>query len=203
MKTLSNSQIGKRIAAVRKKRGFSQYELSTLLEISRSTMTQIELGNRELSAAEFIKLSEILRFPMDQFVMAEYQNHLKSLPVSDSINSTQAYRISSPVIDVEKLQQVMLYILEQGAGKANIGETVLNKLLYFADFNYFELYEEHLSGLAYRKLPFGPVPVNLDEVITKMIANKLIIRIKTKYYNLPQNRYIPLIKPNLTVMSAA
>ena len=63
-----------------------------------------------------------------------------------------------PTLQVDKFKNVLLYILERCAGKPNVGETVLYKLLYFADFNYYELYEEHLTGAKYRKLPFGPVP---------------------------------------------
>jgi hypothetical protein len=35
-------------------------------------------------------------------------------------------------------------------------------VIVFFDFNYYELYEEHLTGANYRKLPYGPVPQNLD-----------------------------------------
>lgn len=52
----------------------------------------------------------------------------------------------------------MLYILERFAGKPNVGETVLYKLLYFSDLNYYELYGEHLTEAQYRKLPYGSVP---------------------------------------------
>ncbi len=50
-----------------------------------------------------------------------------------------------------------------------MGEPVLYKLLYFADFNYYELYEEHLTGARYRKLPYGPVPQKPDAIINQMI----------------------------------
>ena len=97
----------------------------------------------------------------------------------------------------------MLYVLEQCAGKPNVGETVLYKLLYFADFNYYETYEEHLSGSEYRKLDFGPVPQNIDGIIREMISRKKIKRIKTDYHGYPQTRYIPLEKADLKSMNAA
>ena len=55
-------------------------------------------------------------------------------------------RVSVPSLQVKKFKNVLLYILERCAGKPNVGETVLYKLLYFSDFNYYELYEEQLTG---------------------------------------------------------
>lgn len=66
-------------------------------------------------------------------------------------------RISVPSLQIGKFKNILLYILERCAGNYNVGETVLYKLLYFSDFNYYELYEEHLTGANYRKLPYGPV----------------------------------------------
>jgi len=97
----------------------------------------------------------------------------------------------------------LLYILERCAGKPNVGETVLYKLLYFADFNYYELYEEQLTGATYRKLPFGPVPQKLDVIIRQMIDCGRLQRIKTEYFGLTQTRYLPLEKADLTALKAS
>jgi uncharacterized phage-associated protein len=112
-------------------------------------------------------------------------------------------RISVPELQIGKFKNVLLYMLERCAGKPNIGETVLNKLLYFCDFNYYELYEEHLTGARYKKLQFGPVPHKLDTIINQMIDGKLVKRIKTDYHGLKQTRYVPLEKADLTLLSAA
>jgi len=112
-------------------------------------------------------------------------------------------RISIPVLQEDKLRNVILYILERCAGKPNIGETVLNKLLYFCDFNYYEIYEEHLTGSRYKKLPYGPVPQQLESIISQMTAEGQLTRIKTEYHGYPQVRYIPLEKADLTKLSVA
>lgn len=96
-----------------------------------------------------------------------------------------------------------MYILERCAGKPNVGETVLYKLLYFADFNYYELYEEQLTGAKYRKLPYGPVPQKLDSIMKQMIDDKHLQRVKTVYQGYPQTRYLPLKKANLTEFLAS
>ncbi|HOW31145.1 MAG TPA: Panacea domain-containing protein, partial [Bacteroidales bacterium] len=122
---------------------------------------------------------------------------------TEKANQNTDLRISVPELQVGKFKNVLLYILERCAGKPNIGETVLNKLLYFCDFNFYELYEEHLTGARYKKLSFGPVPQKSDAIINQMIEGGQLDRIKTEYHGFPQTRYIPLEKADLRQLSAA
>lgn len=204
MKTIiTQKEIGKRVASLRKKKGLSQEDLATRVGISRSALTQVELGNRSLSALEIHNFSIQLEFSIDDFMS-------KGFSLEDPIIQSEAKeeensntRISVPVLKVNKFKNVLLYILEHCAGKPNVGETLLYKLLYFSDFNYYELYEEHLSGATYRKLPYGPVPKNLDTIIKTMIDEGELKRIKTEYHNFPQTRYVPLKKADLTKFKAS
>jgi hypothetical protein len=74
---------------------------------------------------------------------------------------------------------------------------------YISDFNYYELYEEHLTGAKYKKLPFGPVPQKLNTIINQMIEGGELKRVKTKYHGYPQTRYLPLEKANLEELKAS
>jgi uncharacterized phage-associated protein len=65
------------------------------------------------------------------------------------------------------------------------------------------MYEEHLTGATYRKLPFGPVPQKLDAIIEQMIEKGKIQRVKTEYHGFPQTRYLPLEKADLTELKAS
>lgn len=47
---------------LRKLKSLSQKDLSKFLSIPRSSVAQIELGNRNITVIELIKLSEILGF---------------------------------------------------------------------------------------------------------------------------------------------
>ncbi len=203
MKTkITKQEIGKRVASLRKKKGLSQEDLATRVGISRPALTQVELGNRSLSALEMHNFSIQLGFSIDDFMGQEFLLN----PIIASENQkdeNQNTRISIPELKVNKFKNVLLYILENCAGKPNVGETLLYKLLYFSDFNYYELHEEHLSGATYRKLPFGPVPKNLDTIIKSMIDEGELKRIKTQYHNYPQTRYLPLRKADLTEFKAS
>ena len=59
METITQKMIGERIAYLRKSKGFSQEDLSKVLAISRTSLTQIELGNRNITIFELQKLSDI------------------------------------------------------------------------------------------------------------------------------------------------
>lgn len=200
---LSQKQIGRRIAELRKMKGLSQEDLAKIVKISRPSLAQIELGNRSINIMEIQRLSIGLGFSLDEFMSKEF---IINQDIENKIESkSQKYdeRISIPTLHVNKFKNVLLYILERCAGKPNVGETVLYKLLYFADFNYYELYEEHLTGAKYRKLPYGPVPQKLDNIINQMIDNNQLQRVKTEYHGYPQTRYLPLIKANLTELKAS
>jgi len=165
------------------------------------TLTQIELGKRKLSVLELKKIAEILTISIDKLLAENYNlSSVEFKDIEEGINIIE--RISIPELKILKFKNILLYILEKCAGKANIGETLLYKLLYFSDFNYYELYEEHLSGARYKKLPFGPVPQKLDSIISTMIENNQLQRVKTEYHGYKQTRYLPLEKPNLSTFSA-
>ena len=205
---LSQKQIGQRITELRKMKGLSQEDLAKSVKISRPSLAQIELGNRSVDILEMQKLSLILEFSLDDFMSKDFSpdSYRESQDVEgkkEKKAKKEEERISVPTLQVSKFKNILLYILERCAGKPNVGETVLYKLLYFADFNYYELYEEHLTGAKYRKLPYGPVPQKLDTIIGQMIEKGQLQRVKTAYRGYPQTRYLPLEKADLAELRAS
>lgn len=196
---LSKQMLGQRIAALRKQRGLSQEELAQQIGISRPSLTQIELGHRGIDVQELQLLSTALGVSIPALLALETETPLDfaTPPPSSDV------RISVPRLQVQKFMQVLLYILERCAGKPNVGETVLNKLLYFADFNYYELYEEQMTGASYRKLPFGPVPQRMDMVLQHMVDAQMVQRVKVDYHGYVQSRYMPLQKADLQLLRAS
>jgi len=200
---LLQKQIGQRITELRKMKGLSQEDLAKSVKISRPSLAQIELGNRSVNVFELQQLSLILSFSLDDFMSKNFSVSQDVEGKAEAKSEKTDERISVPTLQVNKFKNVLLYILERCAGKPNVGETVLYKLLYFSDFNYYELYEEHLTGAKYRKLPYGPVPQKLDIIIGQMMEKGMIQRIKTEYYDKMQTRYIPLAKADLTELKAS
>jgi transcriptional regulator with XRE-family HTH domain len=192
---IDNIEIGKRIELYRKRKGLTQQELAELMNLSRSSVTQIEQGKRNVTVPELFRFSKELEFPVSEFFAAGEPGLAepafeaeKEIPVKERIS------IPSGKLNYSKFKNILLYLLEHCAGKPNVGETVLYKLLYFSDFNHFEEHEQFLTGATYRKLPFGPVPYHLDHVLEKMIAGGELQKVKTDYFGYPQTRYLPLKK---------
>ena len=200
---LTQLQIGQRICAMRKQKGLSQEDLAILVKMSRPSLTQVELGKRGLDIFELQRLSIALEFSLDEIMSMEFTS-MSELEKNEAKKVTpKSERNSKPKLQINKFKNVLIYILEHCAGKPNVGETVLNKLMYFSDFNYYEIYEEHLTGAEYRKLPYGPVPQKLETIIYQMIEENQIQRLKTNYHNLAQNRFIPLVKADLKSLKAS
>lgn len=91
--------------------------------------------------------------------------------------------------DKEKMKQVVHYIVNQCGQLENFGKTVLYKLLYFADFNYYELTEKKMTGESYRRLPHGPAPCHFDLIEKELKAEDKIGTSKARLGKYDQNRY--------------
>jgi transcriptional regulator with XRE-family HTH domain len=200
---LTQEEIGQRLVKLRKIKGLSQEDMAKSMDISRPSIAQIELGNRGLAVLELQKLSLILGFSIDDFLSPEFKIDEQKEDEKELKPGREQMRMAIPRFKERKFRNVLLYILERCAGKPNIGETALYKLLYFCDFNYYELYEEHLTGSKYRKLPYGPVPQRIDSIIAQMIEKGELQRVKTEYHGLPHTRYLPLKKADLEELKAS
>lgn len=202
MMGLSQKTIGKRISDLRKRKGLSQADLAKRVKISRPSLAQIELGNRGVDILELQLFSMVLGFSLDEFMSSHFMVGEEAVEYQ-TVSLPTEERMAIPKFQIKKFKNVLLYILERCAGKPNVGETVLYKLLYFSDFNHFEMYEEHLTGAKYRKLPYGPVPQKLDAVLDQMIEKGQLKRIKTEYKGYSQTRFLPLEKPDLQELKAS
>ena len=191
---------GERIAYFRKKSNLSQEVLAQNLSMPRTTLTLIEINKRKVTIEELQKFAHHFHLSLDEMLDDNFPNEL---PHQTLKKRPSAVRMHIPEPSLSKMEQVILYVLQKCAGKPNVGETVLYKLLYFSDFNYYEQYEEHLSGACYKKLQHGPVPKELKAVLAKMQQEKKIEPLHTQYFNYSQTRYLPLVDVDLRQLKAS
>lgn len=97
--------------------------------------------------------------------------------------------------DIEKFKQFLQYVIHKTSNISNVGKTVLYKILYFTDFNYYELFEEKLSGETYLKHLYGPAPCDFNEVIHELKTEGLIKENLTNYMY-PQKKFTSTIEPD-------
>ncbi|OGC25502.1 repressor protein [candidate division WOR-1 bacterium RIFOXYB2_FULL_42_35] len=199
---INPKELAARLKALREKAGLSQEEISSRLDISRTSISQIENNERGVSSLELAAFSEVFKVSTD-YILGLAAEPEVILPKEDDHLPKQSLRLSVPRLKLEKFKQVLLYLLEHCAGKPNIGETVLYKLLYFIDFNYYETYEEQLTGATYIKNTYGPTPIEFIKIIDQMEDKGEIRTIKDKYYDYPQKRYLPLVKADLSQLKAS
>ena len=60
-----------------------------------------------------------------------------------------------------------------GKRRSALGRTVLYKLCYFSDFDFYELNERSITGMRYHKLTHGPAPLGFDAAMTDLEARGL------------------------------
>lgn len=188
---------------LREKASLSQEELAKELGLSRQTVVKYENSEMNFSAEMIKKFSHFFDVDYSCFidnklpVFREY-----NIIESDSMPEKQAFRINIPQNNILKFKQVLLYILNKVGAKPNVGQTVIYKLLYFIDFDYYELFEEQLMGLTYIKNTYGPTPVDFAKLIAEMEKEGVLEEVKTKYFKKEQTKYLPRIKPDLSLLSA-
>jgi hypothetical protein len=101
----------------------------------------------------------------------------------------------------EKFKMVLHHIINKCGFKNTVGRTVLHKLLYFSDFNFYQLYNQSITNESYRKMERGPVPIHFEEAIEELVEEGKISLGKRR---LPcgkiMNRYFSLTdsSPDLT-----
>jgi uncharacterized phage-associated protein len=114
----------------------------------------------------------------------------------------QEMRIDVPQKNLKKFKEVLLYVLEKVGSKSNVGMTVIYKLLYFIDFDYYEKFEEQLIGATYIKNHYGPTPVEFKKIVENMETKGELETVRSKYFQHDQTKYLPRRESDISVLNA-
>ncbi len=180
------------IQSKRKLSGLSQSEVAKSLGISRPTYTKIEQGLVKPSYQQKAILANIFGTSEDSLE----KNMGQKITVSPFVSVRDI-----PSENVGKFKEVLLYILGKVGSRPNIGQTALYKLLYFIDFDYYELYEQPLIGATYIKNHFGPTPVSFAKIVNQMESDGQLVVVSSKYFDRDQTKYIPVKEANVSCLS--
>lgn len=186
--------------------GLSQAEVADKIGVSRATYLAWESSDREPRISEIRELARL--FGISSGDLVEGRGPIE-LNVSFEKDMSQhkseevlEFRISVPQKKVETFVEVLLYILEKVGARPNVGETVVYKLLYFIDFDYYEKFEKQLIGATYIKNRFGPTPVEFKKIVEEMEERGELARVVSKYFMHEQKKYLPRRAPNLSKITA-
>ena len=193
--------LGARIKLLREAKGWRQDELAQKVGLNREALSNIENNHRQIKAEELNRFADTLEVSCDQLLGRIPLDEVNLDNIYPTQSSKEAIRISIPAKNAKKFREVLLYILNKVGAKSNVGETVIYKLLYFIDFDFYEKYEEQLIGATYKKNTFGPTPIEFTAIVDSMISDKELERVKSAYYQKEQKKYLPLRKANLDCLS--
>jgi transcriptional regulator with XRE-family HTH domain len=188
---------------MRKKNGLSQGFIAEKLGLSRPSYVALEKGERELTLSQAEKLADVFDMSFERLICGDNNEVKVSLQKEKSGKKKEVeMRVSVPAEKVEKFKESLLYILGKVGGKPNVGMTVLYKLLYFIDFDYYEKYEEQLIGALYIKNHYGPTPVAFAKIVSQMEKEGAIEQVKSKYFEHEQTKYLPHKRADVSEFSA-
>ncbi len=122
METLSKQELGKRLVQIRKSKGYSQEALAKVLDMSRPSLAQIELGNRNIDIFEIHKMASVLGFSIDELINTNESIFSEPEMTYATVKKTDTIRNNIPVFNQVKFINTFLYLIEKTAGLPNICE---------------------------------------------------------------------------------
>lgn len=94
-------------------------------------------------------------------------------------------------MDREKFKALIHYVCAQSPNPLSLGATKLNKILWFAERDCY-LRGEPISGVPFIKLPYGPVPMAIDEYLEELgNEGRLLVR-DIEWRGKPKREFIAL-----------
>ncbi|MFA7681770.1 MAG: type II toxin-antitoxin system antitoxin SocA domain-containing protein [Candidatus Peribacteraceae bacterium] len=191
------------LTKLRERHGYTQEELADVLGVSRQHIAKVERGEADLKLSQASQCAKLFDISIDNLSTGEMpvestlakKAERKTENVSAIEERDPTPQLSVDPDRVQKFKEVLLYILEKVGAKPNVGKTVLFKLLYFIDFDFYEREEEQLIGATYKKIAYGPAPVEFGSVIADMIANSEIQEVRGNFHGKEQIKYLPLRPP--------
>lgn len=102
----------------------------------------------------------------------------------------------------EKFKQILHYVINSSCHAPNVGKTVLYKIMYFAEFDYYELRERKLTGERYLRLEHGPAPSHFDDILIELEREGKVSQFEASFHGYTQKRCISNKEPEITLLSA-
>lgn len=132
------------IKAQREQHGFTYDEMAKRAEMSRSSYFALERGDKKLTLEEAVRIAGIFGISVE-------------------------YLLAGMIPDFAKYRQMIIAFLRKAKESGvELKKTKLAKLLYFADFAWYFKTSQSMSGLAYRKIEYGPVPDAYFRILEEM-----------------------------------
>lgn len=117
--------------------------------------TFVENSRQQLGEKEYVKIMVKVKEKKERDAATDTRQSLIFSEYTRSI-----YNGFAPQ-SLERLHNILLFFINKCGGVFN---TKMNKLLFYLDFYNYRQHGQAVSGLIYRAIQFGPVPVKWDRV---------------------------------------
>lgn len=107
---IDRKAMGKRLRSAREYVGLSQDDVAEYLGVSRPAVTNMEAGNRKVSADELARLARLYRRPYEYFIGEETE--------SEDVTTTALYRVTRDLSDRDREQVLQFAQFLRAAGRA-------------------------------------------------------------------------------------
>ena len=121
------------IKYLREEKGLSQEVVAKQSNMSRASYVAVEKGTKELTLKEAEAVTKLFGITIDELLRTQAPDHAKYT------------------------QMILALLRNAKKNHKAVKKTKLAKLLYLTDFSWYYLSKKSMSGVAYRKVEFGPV----------------------------------------------
>ncbi len=191
------------IKQLRIDKNYTLDKLAQEIGISRQTLITYEKNPSNIPANKVAILAKLFDVDCDCIINntkpKKYTYNEINNVIESSTDNIEQIDISKN--NIKKFKEILLYITSKIGAKHNVGQTVIYKILYFIDFDYYELFKKQLMGATYIKNHIGPIPVDFAKITKNMEANNDLSIIKDKYFNKEQTKYLPRRKADLSLLT--
>ena len=169
------------IKSIRNKYGLSAAKMSQILGFGDNQYRLYENGDMPseangkilMSIMEWHVFESFVRNARNQFEEEEYEKimtKVKAVQPDKENDFAKKYLFNGcrrngyngyALQSIDKLKNILLFYI----GKFNgVFFTMMNKLLFYTDFYHYKMYGKGMSGLAYKAIKHGPVPIRWDRI---------------------------------------
>lgn len=206
------------IRSFRFKYRLTQGELAKLLGLGVASISRYETGKLQDQAHDTLirlatdpaKIRELINNSVDAFSEEKKRRVLDAIkeqeePIVTSLERfiTLNFQNYNPdeysgfkKFDIDRFLNAVLYFCKGGVTK-----TMLNKLLFYADFKHCKEYTVSITGARYANVPFGPAPSDYDFYYPILIRQNAVDVEELIYPKYTGERFVAKQEPNLNVFS--
>lgn len=102
----------------------------------------------------------------------------------------------------DKMRELILYIALRCHTDEHFGKTKLNKLLFFADFQAYDMLGRSITNMEYQALDQGPAPRAMVPLLKQLVESHDLIVQDVPRFSYTQSRPIALRSPDLSIFTA-